>query len=139
MDTTTWTLATVLGAICSHPEAYAAVSREIQSAVDQRKIVKGTAVPYEEAVKLEYLQACLQEAMRLWPTIATGPPRVVPALGIDIDGYFIPPGSTIGLNCKQLGLTEEIFGPDTASFRPERWLEASKERRQDMEMRNFVS
>jgi cytochrome P450 len=42
------------------------------------------------------------------------------------------------MNSRQLGRTEEIFGPETEKFKPERWLEASKERRHDMEHRNLA-
>jgi cytochrome P450 len=42
------------------------------------------------------------------------------------------------MNSRQLGLSEEVFGEHTAEFRPERWLEGSKEQRQDMHSRNLA-
>lgn len=44
--------------------------------------------------ELPYLQACLDEAMRLHSAIGVMLPRTVPSGGTTIDGYFIPEGVT---------------------------------------------
>lgn len=138
VDTMSWTLATIIVGISSNPNAMSRVHAELTTALREGRLTKGSPVPYDEAAKLEYLQASMQEAMRLWPNIAISLPRVAPQDGITLDGHHIPAGYTVGLNSKELGLNEAIFGPDTASFQPERWLQADKARRNDMETRNLA-
>jgi cytochrome P450 len=76
--------------------------------------------------------------MRKWPNISMGLPRIAPAEGLAIDGYFIPSDSTVVMNSTQLGPSEEVFGSDPQDFSPERWISASKERRHVMESSNLA-
>jgi cytochrome P450 len=39
---------------------------------------------------LPYLLACLDEALRMYPPVATGLPRVVPAGGAAVCGTYVP-------------------------------------------------
>ncbi|GIK00365.1 hypothetical protein Aspvir_004388 [Aspergillus viridinutans] len=56
---------------------------------------------------------------------ATGLPlwRVVPDGGAEINGYFFPAGTVVGVNTWVAHYDEEVF-PDATTFRPERWIEA---------------
>lgn len=138
VDTQSWTLASVIVGVTKNQRVYAKLKDEINQAIERGELEKGSPVPYEAASRLPYLQACMEEATRMWPNLGVALPRRVPAEGIELDGYFVPGGSTVGMNCKQLGLSEAVFGPDTASFRPERWLEASKEQKHEMETKNLA-
>jgi cytochrome P450 len=40
--------------------------------------------------KLSYLQACLDEALRSYPPVPVGMPRVVPEGGAKVAGEFVP-------------------------------------------------
>jgi len=132
------TMAAVIAGVSMDKRAYSRLQAELDAAVSRGSISKGEPVPYDEAAKLDYLQVCMHEAMRMWPNIAIGLPRVVPHGGMTIDGFHLPAGVSVGLNPRQLGRSEEVFGHDPDTFRPERWLEASKERRYDMENRNLA-
>jgi cytochrome P450 len=44
--------------------------------------------------KLQYLQACIDESLRLYPVVPSGLPRMTPPEGMEIDGVYIP-GDTI--------------------------------------------
>lgn len=137
VDTMSWTLAAVVIGISMNKSVMSRVRSELDAAVRAGNISKDEPVSYDEAAKLEYLQACLNEALRIWPNVAISLARDAPEEGIEIDGYYIPEGYTVGMNSKQLGFNEDIFGPDPESFKPERWLEADKARRNDMEARNL--
>ncbi|KAF2171691.1 hypothetical protein M409DRAFT_63306 [Zasmidium cellare ATCC 36951] len=137
IDTTSWTLAAVVATVGSNPSAYEKLQTELEDAVKSGLIKKNTPVPYDATLSLPYLQACVNEAMRLYPNVAVSLARIVPQEGIVLDGYYIPPKYIVGMNSKQLGLSEEVFGADTSSFIPERWLEASKEQLGEMESRNL--
>lgn len=138
VDTMSWTLASVIAGVCGDQAVYTRLKAELDQAVTAGKIKKGEPVTYDVAAKLGYLEACMHEAQRVWPNVAISLPRIVPPGGITVDGYHIAQGSTIGLNSKQLGLSAEVFGPEPESFKPERWLNATKERRHDMENRNLA-
>lgn len=133
-DTLSWTIATIVSGIASNPSVQSKLREELHGA----GLREGEPVTYDEAAKLEYLEACMHEGQRMWPNIAISLPRVVPPEGMTIDGYYVPGGYIVGMNSKQLGLSESVFGPDTHLFRPERWLEVSKEKRRDMENRNLA-
>jgi cytochrome P450 len=46
----------------------------------------------EGIARLEYLHACLEESLRMYPPVPIGLPRIVPAGGATICGTYIPAG-----------------------------------------------
>ena len=137
VDTISQSLASVIAGVSLNKTVYDKLMSELEASVKDGRVSRGQPVPYEVAKDMEYLQACIREAMRMWPGVIVGLPRSCPEGGIEIDGYYIPAGSTVGLNPKQLGQTVAIFGEDVESFKPERWLQASKEQRNHMELYNL--
>ncbi|KAF2718536.1 cytochrome P450 [Polychaeton citri CBS 116435] len=137
VDTMSWTFTTSLVGIAQNPEVYARVKAELSHVLEEGLIVIGKAPAYEAAVQLKYVQACIHQAIRLWPNIAISLPRVVPEPGMEIDGHSIPAGMEVGIGAKKLGQSTDIFGPETEKLRPERWSEASKTVWNDMESRNL--
>ena len=137
-DITTWTMAPCIAGVYANEHVYRKVISELLDAVNADKITKDSTIPYDAAANLRYLQACTNKRMHMWPVIAISPGRVVPLEGLKLGIYFISSGYTVGMNPKQLSLAEEIFGPEIHTFPLERWLEVSKERNADMEMRNYA-
>jgi cytochrome P450 len=137
VDTMSQTMAAVIAGVSLNAPVRDKLLAELDAATTSGRMGKGQPVSHEVASSLEYLQACIQEALRWAPNIATSLVRSVPAGGIVMDGYFIPESYTVGMSPRGLGRNESIFGPDTESFRPERWLEASKEQRSEMELFNL--
>lgn len=105
-----------------HPDYEARVRREIEG----REKTKGlnAIVTYHEASDLPFFQACLKETMRVHPGFGMNLERIVPKTGIEIAGYFLPPGTVVGANPWVIGRDREVFGDDADCFRPERWIEA---------------
>ena len=60
-------------------------------------------------------------------------PKVVPPQGETVQETFLPGGTVIAMNVPAILRSKDIFGPDVDVFRPERWLEASREDRVEME------
>ncbi|KAG5719737.1 hypothetical protein E4T56_gene18554 [Termitomyces sp. T112] len=72
-------------------------------------------------LKLPYLDACIQEALRLVPPVAAGPPRWNKDGPTQILDHMIPTGTTIAPpNYAMFRDHRNFFNPD--EFLPERWL-----------------
>lgn len=80
-------------------------------------------VVYAEAVKLPHLRACINEGMRLHPSVGLTMPRHVPAGGATISNFHFPEGYRIGVNAAVVQYHKDIFGPDADEFNPNRWIE----------------
>ena len=59
--------------------------------------------------------------------------KKVPPEGDVVDGKFIPGGTRIAHSNWTLMHDKAIFGLDAEMFRPERWIEASQEKKPEME------
>jgi hypothetical protein len=90
-------------------------------------------VQYNEAQELSYFQACLKEAMRLQPAVGLNITRKVPPQGAEIGGMKLPGGTSVAVNGWVLHRDRGVFGDDADTYRPERWLEADKDRLRNME------
>ena len=76
-----------------------------------------------------YTQAVISEGIRMLPPITLGFPKRVPPQGDTILGKFVPGGTDVFVNMSSLFLDKDVFGNDVEIFRPERFVEVSKERR----------
>ncbi|TQV96705.1 Cytochrome P450 [Cordyceps javanica] len=78
----------------------------------------------EVQAALTYTRAVIRESMRLHPVISMSLPRVVPlhGSGLQLHGFHIPPGATVGCNPVSLHRNEAICGPNPDAFEPRRWL-----------------
>ncbi|KAF6764285.1 cytochrome P450 monooxygenase [Ephemerocybe angulata] len=72
---------------------------------------------------LPYLDACINEALRLHSTSALGLPRVVPEGGLTVRGQFFPEGTVLSVPSYSIHRDPSVWGEDVEDFRPERWLE----------------
>nr|XP_016939415.1 cytochrome P450 4d1 isoform X1 [Drosophila suzukii] len=114
-DTTSSALMFFFYNIATHPEAQRKCFEEIRSVVGQDK---ATPVTYELLNHLHYVDLCIKETLRMYPS--------VPLLGrkvledCEINGKFIPAGTNIGISPLYLGRREELFS-EPNSFKPERF------------------
>lgn len=100
-----------------------------------------TLLEYRTLEKLPYLQACINEALRLCCPVTGRLPRVNPRAPTSYTSpsgktYTFPPGTVMSMSMPDLHFNASIF-PDPHLFRPERWLEASPEKKASMQ-RFFV-
>ncbi|KAK3326057.1 putative benzoate 4-monooxygenase cytochrome P450 [Apodospora peruviana] len=81
-------------------------------------------VPTFDMVKeLPYLQAVVNETLRFHSTSGIGLPRQIPedSAGVEIRGYYFPPGTVLSVPTYSIHHSKEIWGEDADDFRPERW------------------
>lgn len=112
----------------------------------------GRIVAAADARRLPLLNACVKEALRVFPPVPQGLPRVVPAGGLVFDGdgdgrdiapaFSLPPGTRVSVGAAVMHRAAALWGPDAAEFRPDRWFEAGmeeRERRYFMPVRSFAN
>jgi cytochrome P450 len=120
-DSTASTMQSFFYYVLSDPRVYAKLQQEVDEAQKTGQI--SSIVEYAEAMKLDYFQACLKEAMRIRPAVGLGIYRVVPPEGANIGGQFFPGGTEVSVNGWVLHRDTDVFGDDVETFRPERWFE----------------
>lgn len=97
-------------------------------------------VNFSEAQRMPYLQAVIQESLRLYPAVGDPLGRVVPEGGIQLAGRYFPEGvkspltlfqlktqliikqTVLGINAWVAHTNKDVFGEDADQFKPERWL-----------------
>ncbi|KAE8363928.1 cytochrome P450 [Aspergillus caelatus] len=113
--TTQNALCAVIFFVLTHPEAHAKLVRELQSVFHSAEDISGDAVQ-----QLPYLNAVITEALRLYPPVPLGGPRVSP--GAYVEGVYIPAGTEICTSLFALHHNPEYFN-EPYEFIPERWTE----------------
>ena len=129
-DTTSTAIRSIFLFLITAPLVYTKLMKEIDEAIGNGRI--STPVKDEEAKDLPYLQACIQEGLRIWPPFTGLLMKTINKGGETIKGQYIPEGTSIG-HCAWGIQRRPIFGKDVDAFRPERWLEAEPEQRKEME------
>jgi cytochrome P450 len=116
-DTTSTGMAATIFYLVRSSSALKRVTAEVRSKFSNvEDIVHGPALN-----SCSYLRACIDEAMRLSPSVGGILPREVLAGGITVDGHKLPAGTVIGTPHYAIHHNEAYF-PSAHSFVPERWL-----------------
>lgn len=71
--------------ILTNPEAYLTLVHEVRTTFNSPEDIDLISVG-----RLTYMLACLDEALRMYPPVANGPPRVCPQGGARVLGEYIP-------------------------------------------------
>lgn len=112
------TSATVLSAatyyLATHQDCYGKLKREVTEAFPSYAAITG-----DGAAALPYLNAVLEETMRIFPPSPVGPPRVSP--GEYVDGVYVPKGIYVSTDIMSLHRDPQN-APEPHVWRPERWL-----------------
>lgn len=115
-DTTATALTGWTYFVCTHANVYRRLVGEIREA-----FLAGDEIKWEKVKELHYLDATMNETLRLFPPSPASQQRLVPLGGATIAGYYVPSGTTVAVppwvtTHSPLNFNE----PDV--FRPERWL-----------------
>ena len=84
-ETTATLLSGVTYYLLTNPEAMRKLTAEIRSSFKSEEDIDFMSVS-----TLPYLLACLDEALRMYPPVPLGLPRVVPKGGATVSGHFVP-------------------------------------------------
>lgn len=89
-ETTATLLSGVTYLLLRSPHAFFKLKEEVRGAFKS-----DADVTLEACNQLVYLQACLNEALRMYPPVPVGLPRIIDAQGDTIDGNFVPGGVSL--------------------------------------------
>ncbi|CAM8979128.1 unnamed protein product [Rhodiola kirilowii] len=123
-DTSSVALSWFFWLIDHNPEVENKILEEISIVVGQRsevKIENPLVFKPEEVKKMDYLQAALSEALRLYPSVPVDHKEVVED-DVFPDGTVLKKGTKVVYAMYVMGRMESIWGKDCREYRPERWL-----------------
>ncbi|KAF1839795.1 cytochrome P450 [Decorospora gaudefroyi] len=128
-DTTAITLRTIFYNLLLNPTLLQRLMNELES----NDIFSETGLTtWSKVHDLPYLSAVIKEALRCHPAAGLSLERIVPPTGLAVCGHFIPGGTIVGCNAWVLHRNERVFGAQPELFRPERWIEATEEKKNEM-------
>jgi cytochrome P450 len=113
-DTTANTIAWMIHLLWRHPQALARAVAEVRTALPDP-----SAPTLEDIARLEYVEACAHETMRLKPVAPLLP---VETLRDTTIGDVRVPAGIVVINLMRRDSVSEAHVPQAAEFRPERWL-----------------
>jgi cytochrome P450 len=92
------TTATAIRVFLLHVLSNGVVYSKLQTEIDQgiRSGLISDPIKQSDAKKMPYLQACIQETLRICPPAVGMAAKIVPPEGDTIHGYFVPGGTWIG-------------------------------------------
>ncbi|KAJ5633877.1 hypothetical protein N7528_001719 [Penicillium herquei] len=115
-ETTASLLSGVTYLLLTNPEAYQKLKNEVHSTFESQDEINLISVS-----KLPYMLACLDEAMRMYPPIANGLPRVCPKGGSRVLGHYLPENTNVSIHQWALYRRAKYF-KDPNTYHPERFL-----------------
>lgn len=138
-DTTAISLSAAFYYLLKNPQCYRKLIEELDTAIEVGDVQNRSTglVTWAESQRLPYLDACIKETFRLHPAVGLPLERIVPAGGVEILGERVAAGTIVGCSAWVIHRRPEIFGEDADSYRPERWIDADRESRKEMEGNMF--
>lgn len=89
------------------------VQEKLQQELDEALASEEDEVaPFERVKHLPYLEAVINEALRIHSTAGVGLPRVVPAGGLEVCGKFFPGGTVLSVPGYTLHRDKAVWGDD---------------------------
>ncbi|KAF4233376.1 hypothetical protein CNMCM6457_004534 [Aspergillus fumigatiaffinis] len=99
------------------PKILASLQYELQLAIPDKSVVTD-----EDLSQIEYLNACLQESLRLQPPVNDVGARI--STGVVVDGVYVPKGAKVFVDKYSIHRSVNYFQtPDR--YEPERWISPS--------------
>ncbi|KAJ2979897.1 hypothetical protein NQ176_g2968 [Zarea fungicola] len=115
------TTATLLAGAVYYLIANPHVKQRLMSEI-REVFVKEEEITISSVSKLPFLQAVLEEVLRIYPPVTLGSPRLVGYRGAIIAGHVVPP-KTVVVDSRYAAAHSPRNFRDPESFVPERWLD----------------
>lgn len=121
-DSTAWTIIWFVISLNRSPHVATAIRDELRVQLPQLFTDRAYVPSMDDVESLVYLEAALKETMRLHPIIPLNAKEANRDTTLS-DGTFVPKGARVYIPSYALGRMPQVWGPDAAEFKPERWLE----------------
>ncbi|KAG6907707.1 hypothetical protein DXG01_007725 [Tephrocybe rancida] len=118
-DTTSSTITNLIYFLLANPNTYKRLQAEIDSLGDD-------LMDYARQAHLPYLNATLNEILRLFPPVLSGSQRYAD-IGRAIGSHDVPGGTSTFVPFYSLHRDARCFSPHPNAFIPERWLPAEQQ------------
>ncbi|GME31785.1 Cytochrome P450 [Neofusicoccum parvum] len=115
-ETTATLLSGLTFLLLKYPDVYAKLVHEIRSAFNSADEINMNTL-----AQMEYTNACIEEALRMYPPVPVGMPRVTPSKGAIVGGQPVPAGTVVSISNLTAYHSERNFYL-ADQFIPERWL-----------------
>ncbi|OHW97441.1 benzoate 4-monooxygenase cytochrome p450 [Colletotrichum incanum] len=122
-ETVATTLSGLTCFLSQNPDKLERLTKEIRAAFKTYKDINAV-----KAQQLPYLQAVINEGLRLFPPASNGASRVSP--GFSLHGKYIPEGTEINVSPWSITHNPKYFS-DPWEFKPERWLDPDSKDNKD--------
>ncbi|KAL4251988.1 cytochrome P450 family protein [Abortiporus biennis] len=122
-DTTSNSSCAITYHLAHNPKVQAKLHQELDDALGNEDDAVAT---FDQVKKLPYLEAVINEALRIHSPSGIGLPRVVPEGGLVVCGESFPEGSILSVPTYTIHRDPNVWGEDIEAFRPERWFEQDK-------------
>ncbi|TFK73345.1 cytochrome P450 monooxygenase [Pluteus cervinus] len=119
-DTTSNSTCAIIYHLAHNPHVQAKLHKELDEQLGTEDLLVATS---DQVKRLPFLDACINEALRIHSTSALGLPRVVPEGGLTVVGQFFPEGTVLSVPSYTIHRDPSVWGEDTEVYRPERWFE----------------
>ncbi|KAJ5357510.1 cytochrome P450 monooxygenase [Penicillium brevicompactum] len=114
-DTSSSTVISLFYYLMCHRQAFLAVREELKGAFQTLSEISD-----QRLIPLVYLNACLNETLRLSPPV-NGKIMQRVSLGMTIDGIYVPKGVAVSADTLSMHRSS-VYWDQPESFRPERWI-----------------
>ncbi|TDL25279.1 cytochrome P450 monooxygenase pc-bph [Rickenella mellea] len=119
-DTTSNSSCAITFHLAANPSVQAKLQQELDNALGTED---DPVAHYEDVKRLTYLEAVINEGLRMHSTSAMGLARIVPAGGLTVLGTHFPPGTVLSVPSFSIHRDKATWGDDADYYRPERWME----------------
>ncbi|EAS33375.2 cytochrome P450 alkane hydroxylase [Coccidioides immitis RS] len=120
-DTTASLLACLWNVLSKRPDVWSKLLNEVDALNKKRP-------SFEELKNMKFLRYCVNEALRLYPVVPGNTRVAVRDTFVPVGGgpdgkspVFVPKGTLLNYSVYTMHRREDIYGPDAAEFKPERW------------------
>ncbi|KAJ2829166.1 hypothetical protein GGI24_002206 [Coemansia furcata] len=120
-DTTSLTMSWTLHYLMLYPDVYRRATEEVRTAFPRHYTINYA----EGKTHLPYIDACINEALRIRAASGVPLPRVVPEGGATFQGHYLPAGTLVGVNIGGANHHQETW-TNPRRFMPERFLDNEK-------------
>lgn len=125
-DTTSTTMANLWYFLLKNPSYYTRLRQEVDNVFPSGE----EPIDQQRLIAMSYLNACIQESMRLVQPIPSGSQRTVPygSGGRMVGSHYIPEGTNITVHPYTIHRDSRYFSPYPTTFWPDRWLDPADRR-----------